>query len=629
MADMLSTAVSALQTFRRGLDTTSHNIANVGTEGYSRQRAELATRPAQPYANGWIGSGVATSTIQRSYDQFVALQYRSTSSSLERQDAYASLAERVSNLFADPQTGLSTTLQKFANALQGVANAPTSIPARQVLLSEAGAFAGQMVSYGSRLAQMSDEVNQNITAGVSEVNSLAQGIAQLNEQIVAGVARTGQPPNDLLDQRDTLVDQLSRKVGLSTVMQTDGAMNVFVGTGQPLVLGTQAAKLEVTRDAYDASRLQVAVRTPSGAVDITRNLTGGEIGGLLDFRTEMLDPARNSLGQMAAGLTELVNDAQAAGMDLNGALGSDLFSVGAPQVLPNAMNTGTGRVDATVSAASQLTTADYYLEFDGSAWSLQRADTGATVTLSGTGSVANPLSADGLSLVISGTPSAGDRFLVRPTQAAASGMQVLISDPSKLAAALPVAASYASTNTGNAKPAGMSVLDAADPNLRTTASINFLTATTYTVNGGPVQTFTPGSPLAANGWSLQLDGTPAAGDSFTVRSNLNGVGDNGNFLALADALKKPFLNGNTASIGDSIGSFVASVGVQTRQSQISRDALELVQRDSVAAKASVSGVNLDEEAANLMRYQQAYQAAAQVVQISNDNFQTLLAAVSR
>jgi flagellar hook-associated protein 1 FlgK len=630
MADMLSTAVSALQAYRRGLDTTSHNVANVSTEGYSRQRIDMSTREAQQYGNGFVGSGVNVTSVQRVYDDFVALQYRSTTTSLGQQDVYAALAERVNNLYADTSTGLSATLQKFANALQGVASSPSSTAARQVMLSEANALAAQLGDYGSRLEQLGNEVNQRMVAATGEVNSLATAIADLNEKIVVATGRAGgQPPNDLLDQRDLLIDQLSARIAVTTIRQDDGSLNVFVGTGQPLVLGTQAAQLQTQPDPFDSSRVQVAVRTPAGPVDITSSLTGGEMGGLLDFRKNMLDPARNALGQLTVGIASLVNEHQSMGMDLTGQMGIPLFEVGGVGVLPSIQNGGTAAIAATRSDATQLTTANYMLERTAGAWSLRRADTGASVTMTGAGTVADPFVADGMSFVVSGSAADGDQFLIRPTQDAAVGMKVLFSDPARLAAALPVIGSAGTANTGSAKPGTLAVIDPENASLRTTATISFTSATTYTINGGASQTYTPGQAIQFNGWSLQLDGTPASGDSFAVGNNASGVGDNRNFLALGSALSQPYLDGTTTSINSALGRAVADIGVKTHQAQVSRDALAIVQRDAISSRDSVSGVNLDEEAATLIRYQQAYQAAAQVVQVANSVFDSLLGAIRR
>jgi flagellar hook-associated protein 1 FlgK len=625
MADLLSTAVSALTAYSRGLETTSHNIANVATEGYSRQRVLYGTREAQAYGNGWVGSGVNARSIERVYDQFLGLQYRTSTSALGRQEVFATLAGRVSAQFADADAGFGAALQRFVNAVQDVAAAPTSIPARQVLLAQASSLAGELRAQDERLEGLATEVNGRVAAAVNDVNGIAESIADINERIVSAQARTGQPPNDLLDERDRLVDQLSGRVAVSTVPQDDGALNVFIGTGQPLVLGPQAMPLSARPDAYDPASLRVGIETPAGFVDVTASLTGGEVGGLLDVQRQVLDPARRTLGQLAVGLAHAVNAQQRAGMTLSGSLGSDLFAVGGVQVLANESNAGSGTVAVGRADVSQLTTADYVLELGGSGWSLRRADTGATVAMTGSGTAADPFRAEGLAFVVSGAASAGDRFLVRPTFGAASSTQALLTDPADFAAALPVRFAAAAANSGTASAANLSVLDPANPALRTTATITFTSASTYSINGGPDTAFAAGTPIEFNGWRLELGGTPAAGDVFTVASNAAGLGDNRNALALSG----PTLNGGTASLADVFGRLVADVGVQTRQSQLSRDALALVQGDARAAIDSVSGVNLDEEAANLVRLQQAYQAAAQVVRVADSLFDTLLGAIGR
>jgi flagellar hook-associated protein 1 len=316
-------------------------------------------------------------------------------------------------------------------------------------------------------------------------------------------------------------------------------------------------------------------------------------------------------------------------MDLSGRMGTPLFEVGPVGVLPSANNAGAAAIDVTRVDATRLTTADYVLERAGAAWTLRRSDTGAAVPMTGTGTAADPLVADGLSIVTGPGAVAGDRYLLQPTLDAGAGMRVLFSDPTRLAAALPVIASAAPANTSAARPGNLTVIDPANPALRAAVSITFPTAGTYSVNGGAAVPYVPGTPIEVNGWRLELDGDPAAGDAFTVGNNASGVGDNRNFLALGGALNAPHLDGGTVSINGAIGRFIAGVGVQTRQAQVSRDALEIVQRDSIATRDSVSGVNLDEEAANLIRYQQAYQAAAQVVQVANAAFDALLGAIRR
>ena len=234
---MLSTGLSGLRALQRALDTTSHNIANVSTEGYTRQRVEFQTRRPEMSGGGWIGTGVETSTVRRVYDQFLAQQTRSSGTNLARLDAYASQAARIDNLLGDSANGLSSSLQRFTDAINEVSTTPASIPARQVLIAEGRALAERLKSYDARLRDMSAEVNGRLGVEAQEITTLAQGIARLNGEIAVAFQQSGQPPNDLLDQRDALIDELSGKVGVSVVAEGDATLNVFIGNGQPLVLG--------------------------------------------------------------------------------------------------------------------------------------------------------------------------------------------------------------------------------------------------------------------------------------------------------------------------------------------------------------------------------------------------------
>lgn len=630
MADFLSTGVSGLLAFQRALDTTSHNIANVGTDGYSRQRAEFVTRPADFTGAGYIGSGVDISTTTRSYDDLLAQQVRTASSSFSNLDAYATQIDKVNNLFSNTTTGLTATLQKFANAIQDVANTPSSVASRQVLLSQAQGLSERLKSYDTQLAGYNQQVESQLGGEVSDINSLAKSIADLNGKISNAISRNNQPPNDLLDQRDLLLDKLSTHLDVSVVPQGDGQVNVFVGNGQPLVLTNNAGTLVTTPDPYDASRHGISLQLAnSTAVDITPSLSGGTLGGLLDFRSQVLDPARNTLGHISIGLADAINTQHHAGIDLTGTLGGDLFAVGGVNTYGNAANAGTATLAATRTSAGAITEADYVLQKTAGGWSLKRQDTGAAVTLAGTGIPADPFTADGLSIVVSGTAQTGDRFLIKPTQSATAGLNVLITDPSRVAAAAPIVASAGTTNSGNGQISPGTVVNAANAQLRTTATITFLSATTYSVNGGPAIAYTSGSPISANGWQVSITGAPATGDTFTVKDNAGGVGDNRNALALVNALSGKNLNGGTASVNDTTSRLVGTVGVATQQAQASRDAQKVVQQDSVNARDSVSGVNLDEEAANMLRYQQAYQAAAQLIHVASTLFDSLLAATSR
>jgi len=631
MSSFLSTSVSGLLAFQRAIDATSQNIANVATPGYSRQRAEMVTRPGQPYANGWVGQGVDVATTRRIYDDTIADQVRVSSSSFSSLDAYATQMDRVNNLFSNTTTGLTPSLQKFSNALQDVANSPTNASARQVLLSEANGLTDRLKSYSTQLDGIGKQVEAQISGETAEVTTLSKGIASLNDQIAAAYARTNQPPNDLLDKRDLMLDKLSTHLDISTVKQPDGQINVFAGTGQPIVVGKEASALVTTTDPYDATRHNVALQGPGGAaVDITSSISGGSLGGLMSFRGEVLDPTRNELGRISITLTNTINAQHHAGVDLTGAAGGDLFSVGAVQTLPNTNNTGTGVPAVTRTGDdTKLTAADYVLQNNGSGWSMRNVNTGASVTMTGTGTSADPFVAEGLSIVVPSTSVSGDKFMIRPTRGATNGLDVEITDPGKIAAAAPFRTGTAATNTGTGAITAGKVVDASNPALRSTSTITFIDASTYSINGAGTFTYTADSPITINGAEVAISGKPAAGDTFTISDNTGGTGDNRNALALAESLSKPIIDNGTTSLNSATSRLVGQIGSATRQVQSSRDAQEIVQQEATDARDSVSGVNLDEEAANLIKYQQAYQAAAQMIGVAKSLFDTLLNATSR
>jgi flagellar hook-associated protein 1 FlgK len=630
MPDFLSTGVSGLIAFRRALDVTGHNISNVATEGYSRQQVTFQTREAQAYGNGYVGSGVQVDTVRRIYDDFLALSVRTSSSSYERLAAYSELAGRVDDMFASSTTGIAASLQKFTNSIQQVASNPASTSARQVMLSQAQSLAGQFQQYDERLSALSNEVESRIKSEAAEITTLARGIAQLNSQIKAAYGQTGHPPNDLLDQRDRLLDQLSTHVNVNTAPQDGGVINVFIGNGQPLVLGETPATLTTSQDAFDPTQSHIVIQSANGSVDVTTGITGGTLGGLIDVREEVLDPARNALGRMTVALTDVVNAQNRSGNDLNGNLGQDIFSVGGVEVLDHRSNTGDAAISVTRADIGGLTEKDYILERTSGGWAMRDAATGQSVALTGSGTPADPLVADGLEIVIdSGTAATGDEFMIRPTRNAAASFDLEISDPAQIAAAAPVRFTSGPNNTSGATMSLSDVADPDNPALRTSATIQFTSATTYSINGAGSYTYTPGSPIQVNGLELSFSSNPASGDSFTIANNTGATGDNSNALKLANALNERVLDGGSQSIGNAIDGFVGKIGVMTQQAQISADAQQIVNSEAIDARDNVSGVNLDEEAANLLKYQQAYQAAAQLISIANTLFQSLLAATDR
>jgi flagellar hook-associated protein 1 FlgK len=634
MGDMLSTGVTGLLAFQTALDTISNNVSNVNTPGYSEETTNLATNPATPTANGWLGNGVSVASVTRSYSDFLDAQTRSATSSFNQLNTTAGLATSIDNLFSDPNSGLSASLQSFSQTIQAMANAPAQSSTRQAVLNQAQGLISQFQGYQGQLNQLNGQVNTQIQSEASTISSLATNIASLNQSIMAAQNNgSGQQPLSLLDQRNTLIDQLSQDVSVSTVTQSDGSLSVFIGSGQALVVGGQASTLSATPDQYQSGQLDLSLTTPSNTTDITSQLSGGTLGGLLQFRTQLLIPGQNALGQAAVTLTSLVNTQNQAGLDQNGALGQPLLAVGGPQVLTSQANKGSASVTATISNLGGLTTSDYQLEFDGTHWNLSDSASGTSTPLTAsTTAGVTTLTGAGMTLTVTGTAQAGDRFLVQPTGNAVAGLSLLTTDPAKIAASGPLVSSAGSANTGTAVLGSVTVPVPASW-VRGDYTIGFTSPTAYTVKsaaGATVATgsYTSGTPITFAGISVTLTGTPAANDSFAVDDNASGTGDNSNALQLAAILDSKVLNGGSESLSDAVNAYVGTVGLQTSQAQNGATAQQSVLQSAQSAQQSVSGVNLDQEAANLVQFQQAYQAAAQVISTSNTLFQSLITAIN-
>ena len=627
MSNLFVTGMSGLQAFRQALDVTGQNIANANTDGYVRQRADLVARESTPVGASWVGNGVEVGRLARVVDDFLADQSRVSQSNSARLEVFAGQAARVTNLLGDPSGGLSNALQRLTNAIEAVATEPASMAARQGLVETLDATVSQMRGLDARLRELDGSTHVRIVAEASAVDGLAVSLATLNRDIGVARATSGSAPNGLLDQRDRLLDQLAAKVSIRVVANDDGAVNVYLSGGQSLVLGDASVRVATVNDPADIGRFRVVLRNGSSSEDVTRSISGGVLGGLFELREEVLDPARNEVGRIATALTSALNAQHQKGVDFLGVPGGELLSVGAPKTVVPTDNTGVVTTSATLTDASALTGADYELEWQGTAWSLRRLDSGAAVPFTGTGAAGSPIAFDGLSLLVGGTPAVGDRVLLRPTREAVSQMRVEITAPSRVAAAAPVRVSASVDNAGAARVTALEVIDPTNPMLRTPAAVIFPTPSTVSIDGGPSQAWVVGQPIEANGWRLRISGAPAAGDGFAITDNGAGRGDNRNAVLLSDALRSPLLDAATSSLADAVTRLTSGVGAVTQQAQRNSEVQRLAYEDSVKQRQSVSGVNLDEEASNLLRYQQAYQASAQVIRTANEVFNMLIGIV--
>jgi len=620
VSDVFGISISALQAYQTALAVTSNNIANANTPGYAKESIDLTAAVPQTDGSAPIGAGVQVASINRAFSQLAENQLNTSQSTLGQLNSLQNYTSQIDNIVGTSAGGLSTALQNYYNAWSTVANDPTSTAARQALLSQAQSVASAFSSTNTQLQGLNSSINQGVQADVTQINSISTSIAALNQQIVTATANAGgQPPNDLMDQRDQLVSNLSQLVGISTTTDSTGAVNVFIGNGQPLVLNDQATALTTVGNQFNAAQLEVA-SSANPKVSISSQITGGDLGGLLASRTQAVDPAINQLGQIAIALNQSANTQQNAGLDLSGNLGANMFSVAGPQAAASASNSDNTTAAVSITNIGALTANNYLLSYQGGAYSLTNAATGGAVAFTGNGTAGNPITADGLSIVLSGTPANGDQFLIQPTAQAAGSFAVALTGTAQIAAAGAVQTSAGTGNTGSATIGNGSVVNAANPNLLNTETIQFLSPTTYSVNGAGSFAYTSGGNISLNGWQTQISGTPATGDTFTVQSNAGGTGDNRNALASANLQTQGILSNGTVSVNGAVSSLITGIGSQAQQVNTAQTAQTAINSQAQQSVQSVSGVNLDEEAANLLQWQQAYQASAQALSIANGTF---------
>ncbi|MFZ0871821.1 MAG: flagellar hook-associated protein FlgK [Rhodanobacter sp.] len=628
MSSMISIGISGLNAAQVALSTVSNNIANAGTVGYSDESVNQAESITQNNGRLTIGSGVDVVSVQRAYSQFLTSAVWSSNSGLQSATTMSGLTGTLNSLLSN-SGNLQTALDNFYGGFSSVASSPSTSSTRAAALGGATSVASVYNTLGQQLAQQSTSVNSQIGGTVTSINNLASQIATLNGQI--GEATPSGAPNSLLDQRDSLVQQLAGLTGMSAVTESNGSVSVYTSAGQALVSGTQAYALTAGSNQYDPTSTDVF---DSAGNDITSQLTGGTLGALISYRSNVLQPAQNALGQSALALASSVNGQQAQGLDLNGKQGQPIFSVGSPAVLPSSNNsTGGATVTASISSVSQLTSSDYILSYTGTGtgtngWSLNTTG-GQSVPLT-----ANPdgsLSADGLTFGVSGTAQKGDSYEIQPTRNAANSLAVSMTDPNGIAAAAALTATAASANTGTGKVGSISVSNATNANLLAGASVKFGAGGAYTVTDGngntTTGTYTAGQPITADGWSLTLSGTPASGDSFSVAANTNGLNDGSNATSLAGLSDVGVLNGGKTSVVNSYANLTTQIGTAGSQAASDLTTQTNLFNQAQSTQQSVAGVNINQEAANLVQFQQAYQASAQVISTAQQLFTSLITAI--
>jgi len=645
----LNTAISGLLSFQRALATTSHNIANSATPGFSRQVVDLSSRMPAASSYGFVGNGVDVSGISRMHSAYLTQQVWQHSSNSGQIDVLEQLTTRIGDILADTDAGLAPAMQEFFSALQDMADNPADIPSRQMVLSQANILVDRFHQLSSQFDSIRRDAGEQMKSVVSDINSYANTIADLNGRIIQSQHIGGGKANDLLDQRDLAIEELSKLVKVTTVDAGNGAMNVFIGNGQNLVLENYAAAINTQPDPYDAREVSLTYTSADGSnsYDITAQLTGGKLGGLLNFRDGLLSATQNDIGRIAAGLTSMLNQQHRLGMDLYNNANTDFFTpidTTAAEVLSNRNNSGTAVVTADIVDHKLLTNSDYVLSYTAGTYSLRRLSDDVVTNL---GVLPPNQIVDGVHIcVCSGAMADGDSVLIRPARNAARQIGVAISQPQEIAAASPVRLNNVSIQlngtvsapqTTDAGNAAFAVPGSLSPPLL----VRFLNANSYEIvrtdtnavmeTGIPYNPATGGdlfpTPAAYDpGYQISLNGNFTAGDSFDVEYNNNGFSDNRNALMMDQLRNAEQMLNSSATLTEVYSRMIGHVGAEAREAQLGSASQQALLSQAKNQRESLSGVNLDEEAANLVRYQQAYQAAAQVITVSNTMFDSLIAA---
>lgn len=697
MADLLNIGLSGLSASKSQLSITGHNISNVNTPGFSRQDASQATRTPQFSGAGYVGSGTTLVEIRRSYSEFLTSQLRSSTSLSSDVEAYKSQIDQLDSLLAGSTTGITPSLQKFFSALQTAAEDPANIPARQLVLAEAEGLARRFNTVSDRLTEQNNFTNKQMAAVTDQVNRLAGSIGSLNDAIATASAN-GKQPNDLLDARDEAVRQLSTYIGISVTPQDDNSFNISVGSGQPLVVGKTVSQLKVVPGQSDPNRHEIRFVSGGSEQGITSQITGGELGGLIRYREEVLDSTMNSLGRLALAVSDQVNSQLGQGLDLKGNVVEGLFANYNTEALAKLRvsafsgNKSNIQPELVITETNLLTNSDYRLEFDGADYTARRLSDGKAMTVSPSSPGSYPATltftdpnvapalprGQGFELVLGAAPEAGDKFSLQPTRRGAADIRVSLDQADQLAFAAVASGQSKLQNAGTgaiSQPDMASAPSPIDLNVLKTAFGSGLSLTA-TANSDGTFTLTDadslpsgwayvdakgdplvdgsGDPLAPTlqsgttntvrlaytatpGGTYQFDfnvsGRPQTSDSFSLTYNQGGVSDNRNALKLVDLQSKQTVgvsvdaDGKTlsgASFTDGYGELVERVGTLTAQARMDSEATGAILKQATDNRDSLSAVNLDEEAANLIKFEQYYNASAQIIQVARSMFDTLI-----
>lgn len=667
---LLNIGMSGLSASHASLVTTGNNISNVDTVGYSRQQTVQNSKSSIQYGNVFIGTGTTLADVRRVYNSYLDAQLQTSTSLNSDAQAYLGQATQVDKLLSDSGTGVTKTLQSFFSAMQTLAGSSNDNAARQALLTNAQGLSGRFNAISQQLKQQGTYINDQLGSMADQVNKLASTVAAYNKKI-SEVSSSGGTPNELLDQRNETIRQLNELVG-TQVTETEGRMDIYLGSGQPLVVGDTVNKLRVAADPADPTRSSVIMDRNGSSIDITNVMSGGEMGGLLRYRNDVLTPAVNGLGRIAMVVADQVNKQLGQGLDQSGNFGAALFNdinsaaAISQRSIANANNDPTsGNLNVTIKNTSKLAASDYQVTFtSATGYSVRRLSDNTDMGSFDLGATPAPV-IDGFSLSLNAGPvNAGDTFKITPTRSSAADMATVMTDTKTLATAAPLTSTKAAGNNGTGavgQPTLSTSLDIYDPvqRLEVQAAVKasmpvrmlMTSATAYEVfdaKGTSIGTgnIVPGQnndlnisvPYTDAGGAaktfkvaMTVSGSPASGDSFNIAMTGASSTDNRNAQALLGLQSKATIGATATSPGvsftEAYGGLVTTVGSLTKQGQLDATATDTIVTGARNARDSLSGVDLDEEAGNLTKYQQYYTASSQIIKTAQEIFSTLINAL--
>jgi len=644
---ILNVGTQALQANSVALQTIGNNIANANTAGYSRQNVTMTAAPGQYTGGGYIGQGVSLETIKRNYDAFLGSQATLANSVSSSDTTRATQMQSLQNLLPGGTSGVGQSISDMFNSFADVASTPTDLTARTVALTNVNETAARISQLSASLDELQAGIVQPLKQDVNNINTIAGNIAQVNGDISRAMGN-GQPPNDLLDKRDKLIADLNKLIQTTQIPASDGTVSVFVGGSQALVLGTTTSPISITKDDFnDSQKSKISINRNGTQVPLDEaTLGGGSVAGLLKFQNTDLNEARNLLGRLTLAATTAMNAQSKLGLDLDGNPGGNMFTpanFGTQNILPRATNAGSAQIGLEINDVTKFEASDYEVNFTTStSGTITRLSDGVVTAFPQTPATTAPVLAtvDGLNITLgSGTAAAGDSFEIKPFNTISGNIQSQFSSPRSLAVACPVAVAAGNGNLGTLTISSLKATNAATPiddysiqfNVPPNGPITYNildTSKSPATTVATAQPYTPGTPIkyapsaTAAGFSLTLTGTPANGDTMTVKANPYPLQDGGNAKAMLDLRDVPMFDG--AATTDGYAGMLGQIGVRAQSAIYSSQVSSGLATAAQSASTSVSGVNLDEEAAHLLQYQQAYQASSKMIQISQTIFTTLI-----